>query len=254
MRLILAQTPRFNSYVEGVKWLLGELPRGDVLVLPEYWTGTAPMDGEEFRRYVEALAEVAAAFGGVVVGGAVAVERGGVVKNVCPVVGREGLLTWGEKIFPSAATGERGWVSRGSRLALFGAAGWSVGCLVCVDLLYPELARRLALSGADVIVNPASVTADRRGLWASLGVVRAFENSVYVAAALGTGYGYVDGRRAEGGSYVATPNGLLTEFGSEPGVYAADLDREEVAYARRRRRYLEDAASMPEVHLNTYGI
>jgi len=77
MRLILAQTPRFNSYVEGVKWLLGELPRGDVLVLPEYWTGTAPMDGGEFRRYVEALAEVAAAFGGVVVGGAVAVERGG---------------------------------------------------------------------------------------------------------------------------------------------------------------------------------
>jgi hypothetical protein len=34
----------------------------------------------------------------------------------------------------------------------------------------------------------------------------------------------------------------------------ADLDREEVAYARGRRRYLEDAASMPEVHLNTYGI
>jgi predicted amidohydrolase len=53
---------------------------------------------------------------------------------------------------------------------------------------------------------------------------------------------------------VATPNGRLTEFGSEPGVYVADLDREEVAYARRRRRYLEDAASMPEVHLNTYGI
>jgi len=49
MRLVVAQAPRFNSYVEGVKWLLGGLTRGDVLVLPEYWIGTAPLDGGEFR-------------------------------------------------------------------------------------------------------------------------------------------------------------------------------------------------------------
>ena len=254
MRLVLAQSPRFGGFTEGVRWLLERAPRGDLLVLPEYWVGTAPMDEENFRRFVAEVAEVAGAIGGVVTAGALAVKVGGAVKVVCPVVGREGLLTWGEKVFPSAATGERAWVSRGSRLVLFRASGWAVGCLVCVDLMYPELARRLALAGAELVVNPASVSADRKALWAALGVVRAFENSVYVAAALGTGYSYVDGRPAEGGSYVATPNGRLIQFGDEPGVYAAQLDREEVLYARARRRYLEDAGSMPEVGLNTYGI
>ncbi|ABL87602.1 carbon nitrogen hydrolase, conjectural [Pyrobaculum islandicum DSM 4184] len=74
-----------------------------------------------------------------VVGG-LAVRRGGAVVNVCPVVGRGGLLTWGEKVFLSAATGERGWVSPGG-LALFRAGEFAVCCLVCVDLLSPELAR-----------------------------------------------------------------------------------------------------------------
>ena len=77
--------------------------------------------------------------------------------------------------------------------------------------------------------------------------MRAFENSVYVAAALGTGYRYADGRPAEGGSFIATPNGALVEFGRGEGVYAAELDKRDVEYARSRRRYLEDAKAMPAV-------
>ncbi|MGC9170000.1 MAG: carbon-nitrogen hydrolase family protein [Thermoproteus sp.] len=254
MKIAVVQSPRFSGPAEGLRWLMDKTPRADLAVLPEYWIGTVPLDEEGFRSYISEIAEIASAMGGIVVAGAVAVARGGAVKNVCPVVGGEGLLTWGEKIFPSAATEERVWVSGGSRLALFKAGSWAVGCLSCVDLAYPELARRLALAGAEVVVNPASISADRRGLWAAIGLARAFENSVFVAAALGTGYRYPDGRPARGGSYVATPNGILVEFGEEPGVYLAELDRGELEYARRRRRYLDDVRSMKPVDLNRYGL
>lgn len=253
MRIALVQMPRVGLG-EGVRWLLERLPRADVVVLPEYWLGRSVLDGEGLRRLVGAFVDVASAVGGVVVAGGVAVAVGSSVRGVCPVVGREGLLTWGEKIFPSAATGERGWLSPGSRLALFAVSGWAVGCLICIDLIYPELVRRLALAGAELVVNPASISADRRGLWGAVGLVRAFENSIYVASAVGTGFEYADGRPVAGGSYVASPNGGFRSFGSEAGVYVAELDRGEVLQARARRRYLDDVKAMGGVDLNIYGL
>ncbi|MFN3803788.1 MAG: carbon-nitrogen hydrolase family protein [Pyrobaculum sp.] len=249
MRVAIGQTPRFGDLHSAVGWLLERVSPADLLVLPEYWIGTTPLSGGEFRQYISLLSKVAERTGGVVVGGAVVVETGGVVKNMCPVVGNAGVLTYGEKIFPSAATGERGRVAGGEKLALFRVDSWKVGCIVCIDLLYPELVRKIATAGAEVVVNPASITADRKNLWESVGLVRAFENSIYVISAVGTGYSYPDGRPVEGGSYVASPNGEVQNFGSAPGIFYATLRREEVEYARARRRYLEDLSRLGHVKI-----
>lgn len=243
MKLLAAQTPRFKTATEGTRWVKERAERADLLVLPEYWIGTSPLSEDDFEKYVDLAAELAASIGGVVVAGAVAAKIGDVVKNVCPVVAPRGLVAVGEKIYPSAATGERDKVAPGENLVLFKVGEWTVGCLICVDLVYPELARALALAGAELLVNPASIPGDRSKLWAALGAARAFENSMYVAAALGTGYQYADGRIAAGGSYVATPDGDVETFGEAPGVYSAALDREAVHKARRRRRYLEDVGA-----------
>jgi len=240
MKLVIGQTPRFNSYREGARWVADRLVSGDVLVLPEYWTGVLPLDVDQFREFITTMSEIAASLGGTLVAGAVAVKFGNFVKTVCPVVDKDGLLGYGEKIFPSAATGERKWVSKGEEIVIFKAAEWTIGCLVCVDLVYPELSRSLALAGAEVVVNPASVTQDRLGLWKSLGIARAFENSIYIASVLGTGYFYKDGRPAAGGSYIASPNGYVVEFGREAGLYVGSLSKEEILYARERRKYLDD--------------
>ncbi|MFN7106145.1 MAG: carbon-nitrogen hydrolase family protein [Pyrobaculum sp.] len=247
MRVSIGQTPRFRDFLSAVGWVLERISPADLLVLPEYWVGTTPLNEEEFRQYISLLSKVAERTGGVVVGGAVAIKTGGVVKNICPVVGSGGVLTYGEKIFPSAATGERERIAGGEKLALFKAGNWTVGCVVCVDLLYPELVRKIAAAGAEVVVNPASIAADRKDLWQSAGLVRAFENSIYVISAVGTGYSYPDGRPVEGGSYVASPNGEIQNFGSAPGIFYATLRREEVEYARARRRYLEDLSRLEHV-------
>lgn len=244
MRIGIGQTPRFNDVDKAVEWVLRRAVEADLLVLPEYWVGTKAMGEEALEEYASRMARAAKAVGGVVVAGSVVVDLDGVAKSVCPVVDQDGLLGLGEKVFPSAATGERARVSGGGRLVLFEAGGWTAGCLVCVDLLYPELARRLVLEGAEVLANPASISADRRGLWRAVGLTRAFENSVYVAAALGTGYEYPDGRPVAGGSFVASPNGDVVEFGEAPGIYVVEIERAELERARSRRRYVEDAKAL----------
>jgi len=101
------------------------------------------------------------------------------------------------------------------------------------------------LNYVDIIANPGSISVDRVQLWRSLGLVRAFENSAYFVASLGTGYKYPDGRDVLGGSFIASPNGeyvLTVDLGVE-GLFNAALNRQDIDYARARRGYLDDLAS-----------
>lgn len=162
--------------------------------------------------------------------------------SVCPMVSEKGLINYSEKIYPSRATGERMGISSGNRLGIVDVNGWRVGCIICVDAMYPELPRLLARHGVDIIINPSSISVDRVPLWRSLGLIRAFENSAYFASAMGTGYKYPDGRDVLGGSFVASPNGefiLTVDLGNE-GLFTAIIDYNEIEYARSRRGYVDD--------------
>ncbi len=79
-------------------------------------------------------------------------------------------------------------ISGGTRLGLVRVDDWNIGCIICVDAMYPpELTRLLARHGVDLIVNPSSISVDRVSLWRSLGLIRAFENSAYFASAWALG-------------------------------------------------------------------
>ncbi|MCG2870373.1 MAG: carbon-nitrogen hydrolase family protein [Vulcanisaeta sp.] len=246
-RVGVAQVRRFHGYVEGIDWLRG-LVRGlsvDLIVLPENWVGTRVLSRVEFDEYVGLLREVSGEVGALIIGGSVYVDFGNKVVSVCPMVGGDGLVNYSEKIMPSRATGERGRVSNGERLGVVELGGWKVGCVICVDVMYPEITRALALNYVDIIANPGSISVDRVGLWRSLGLVRAFENSAYFVASLGTGYKYPDGRDVLGGSFIASPNGeyvLTVDLGVE-GLFSAALNHQDLDYARARRGYLDDLAS-----------
>jgi predicted amidohydrolase len=60
-----------------------------------------------------------------------------------------------------------------------------VALMTCYDLRFPELARRLAVGGAALLVVPAAWVAGPRKVrhWETLLTARAVENTVYVAAA-----------------------------------------------------------------------
>jgi deaminated glutathione amidase len=64
-------------------------------------------------------------------------------------------------------------------------AGLRVGFMTCYDVRFPELARALAVGGAQLIVLPAAWAAGtfKEEHWVTLVRARAIENTVWVAAA-----------------------------------------------------------------------
>ena len=82
--------------------------------------------------------------------------------------------------------GEEYQVTHGDRIEVFETKLGRIAMLVCWDLQFPEAARVAALKGADLIVCPTLG-------WENIyGLSRAYENSVYIAAAMGFGPGGLD--------------------------------------------------------------
>jgi len=109
-------------------------------------------------------------------------------------------------------------------------AGLRVGLMTCYDVRFPELARRLALDGADLLVLPAAwVRGPLKEMhWEVLVTARALENTCYVAA---TGE---CGERNIGCSMVVDPLGVVTaRAGEAPALVFADIDPERLAHARK---------------------
>ena len=85
--------------------------------------------------------------------------------------------------------------------------GRSVGMSVCYDLRFPELYRRLADGGAEIIVVPAAFTAvTGRDHWEPLLRARAIENQAFVIAA-GQHGRHDDGTETHGRSMIIDPWG-----------------------------------------------
>jgi predicted amidohydrolase len=113
--------------------------------------------------------------------------------------------------------------------------GRRVGMSVCYDLRFPELYRRLAAEGADVIVVPAAFTAATgRDHWEPLLRARAIENQAFVIAAGQYGT-HDDGTVSHGRSMVIDPWGVvLAQAPDGEGIAVADLDFGRMARIRER--------------------
>jgi predicted amidohydrolase len=82
------------------------------------------------------------------------------------------------------------WFQRGDQLPVFDAGFCRFGVLICADGRQPEVARSLAVGGAEVILDltawvssGASVSELRTSQWQYIMPVRAFENGAWVCAA-----------------------------------------------------------------------
>jgi predicted amidohydrolase len=114
-----------------------------------------------------------------------------------------------------------------------------IGMTVCYDLRFPNLYRRLAQAGAEILTVPSAFN-DTTGVahWESLLRARAIENGALVLAPAQCGAHAAHGgrpRRTHGHSLAVAPWGeILADGGSEPGVTLVDLDIGRVAEARGR--------------------
>jgi predicted amidohydrolase len=117
----------------------------------------------------------------------------------------------------------------------------AVGLEICYDLRFPEVARKLALSGADLLVTIAQFPPSRGHVWRSLCRARAIENQIHFIGCNGAAPDH------SGGSVILDPWGrAVAEAGAEEGTILADLDLADRDEARREIPALADRR--PEIY------
>lgn len=122
--------------------------------------------------------------------------------------------------------------------------GWHVGVLICYDVEFPENARRLALSGADLIVVPTANMAEFDFVANNMVPVRAYENQCFVA------YANYCGPEADwtygGLSIVAGPDGTVAgQLQRVPAMLTVRLQAASLHAARQSLTHLQDVIQDP---------
>jgi len=108
-----------------------------------------------------------------------------------------------------------------------------VAPMICMDIGYPEVARILALQGAELLFAPSAWIKEDDDLWPLHLRARALDNLAFVAGINRVG---TEGNlHFIGQSMVCDPRGhILAELGGEEGLLVTQIDLDEVALARRR--------------------
>jgi predicted amidohydrolase len=135
-------------------------------------------------------------------------------------------------LFDALGQRESETVAPGSEIVITEIAGIKVGFLTCYDVRFPELARELAVRGADLIVIPSAWASGlfKEEHWVTLVRARAIENTIWVAAAGQVPDPHEPATSAPTGvgrSLLVDPMGTVRlDLGSAPGVAAGLVDTE----------------------------
>jgi len=101
--------------------------------------------------------------------------------------------------------------------AVWPVGGAMIGMMICFDWIFPEMARTLALRGADIICHPANLVIPEKCQYSM--VTRCVENRIYAVTA--NRFGTERGVSFTGGSQIVSPDGEI--------LHRAPAAHEEVA-------------------------
>lgn len=230
--------------------------RGSRLVLlPELWSTAYALDrapelasplaagpDESWFGQVAALAR----HHGVWLGGSLLEARGGQFYNCFALYDATGQLQAAyRKLHLFRLMQEEQYLGTGDAPVTVDAPWGKTGLAICYDLRFPELFRRYALEGAQLLLLPAEWPHPRREHWRTLLRARAIENQCYVAAC--NRVGVTGGNTFFGASALIDPWGeTLVEGGEAPMVLTATIDLALVDAVRRRIPVFADRR--PEVY------
>ena len=128
----------------------------------------------------------------------------------------------------------------GTRATLADTPWGRLGMMVCYDIRFPSLYRRLAQAGASFLSVPSAFSpVTGAAHWETLLRARAIETGCFVLAPAQTGEHATSGdrppRRTHGHSMIVSPWGeILLDGGTDPGAHVTDIDPDAVAKARAR--------------------
>ncbi|MCZ8511281.1 carbon-nitrogen family hydrolase [Paenibacillus filicis] len=218
----------------------------DVIVFPEMWNTGYALDrihelaDREGERTERLLSGFSRKHGVNVIGGSVADKRGDDVYNTIYAFDRSGSRTADySKIHLFRLMDEEKYLQSGDRVGALELDGIQAGMMICYDIRFPELSRKLALGGSQVLFVPAEWPNPRLHHWRTLLMARAIENQMYVVACNRVG---VSGTTEFfGHSMVIDPWGeVLAEGDGTERIVRASIDLELVEQVRSKIPVFED--------------
>ncbi|SDT38435.1 deaminated glutathione amidase [Microlunatus soli] len=210
-----------------------------LLVLPEGIIARDPDDPDLPRRaaqpvdgpFVSGLRDLSERHG-LAIAGTVHVPDQGKAINAHVVIDRGDLIARYDKLhlYDAFASLESDHVVPGDEVPpIVRIDDFAFGLMTCYDVRFPELARALAVAGADALLLPAAWVRGplKEDHWRVMVTARAVENTVYLI-----GVGEISARNI-GRSLVVDPLGVTIAAGAEqPTLLVASLDRRRIEEAR----------------------
>ena len=119
---------------------------------------------------------------------------------------------------------ETPFIEKGTEYPVFDTSIGKIGIMICWDTAYPEVARILALKGAEIIAVPTAwETEATEGDWTLVNSARSFDNIVYLASANRIGQDIYE--PFIGQSMITGPNGRqIIKAGDGEEVIKAEVD------------------------------
>jgi predicted amidohydrolase len=204
----------------------------NLAVLPEMWSsGFAYKTLNELALRTAGIVEELLALSRelkLVIVGSMPEPNGDKVFNTIFLADNGALAGVYRKIHLFSLLGEDRAFSGGDRWLLAETSIGRIGVIICYDLRFPELSRRLAVEGAQVICVPAQWPKPREEHWRTLVRARAIENQLFVVACNACGLiGKLD---FFGMSMIIDPKGsVLAEADEGEGEVIATLDMQAMA-------------------------
>jgi len=131
----------------------------------------------------------------------------------------------------------------GSESSIITINGIKAAIVICYELEFPEIIRKLALQGVELIIAPTGQSSH----WPAAALyncrTRAFENGIYVIYANSTGN--LNGINFMGESKIIGPDGLdVVNAGTTEKVIAVEINTDEISSMRNKLPYLDDSRTL----------
>ncbi|MHA2378528.1 MAG: nitrilase-related carbon-nitrogen hydrolase [Candidatus Thorarchaeota archaeon] len=202
----------------------------------DYTTQGAGVPGPT-SRFIESIAEEHSAY---VVGTGLESSESKFYNTLVMATPEGRMLGTYRKIHPFQS--ERDIFDGGDKIVLFDLPGIKVGVEICYDIRFPEVTRKLALEGAELVLIPAAFPDPRAAHWDNLMMARAIENQLFVAAANRVGEAF-DNKTYFGHSQVVDPWGVrLTRINSARQIFSTVADTSMIESVREQITCYADIA------------
>jgi predicted amidohydrolase len=215
-----------------------------LVVLPEMWScgydyRNLKVLATETPRILKILLEESHKLSLVIVGSMPELDNDGHIYNSAYVIDNGELRGTYRKLHLFSAMREDQFFSPGNTTLVTKTSVGCLGIVICYDLRFPELFRKMALAGAEIICLPAEWPKPRQDHWQILLRARAIENQLFIVAANCCGkQGKLD---FPGLSQCISPRGTILDIAGEKNTeLVTELDFNELLDYRNKIDILND--------------